>query len=180
MCVTTTAALILQLAPLPSAAAGCTYIGGCGYRAPTARRRGAVSVRCGRAPAENRPGSPAATSRRGERQPLKLTRYRSNVGGMATPHGVTLYSRPRPGAPSEHRGPADRVTVPAPGRQRGRARFKGPPMLPSPHQITSAMTATLARSVPKTGQKTGQIDLFSLEKVRKKQGFKILSEKNDT
>ena len=102
--------------------------------------------------------------------------YTSNVGGMATPHGVTLYSRPRPGAPSEHRGPADRVTVPAPGRQRGRARFKGPPMLPSPHQITSAMTATLAPISPENGtenRKNGPKNL-------KKQGCNIYHTKSDT
>ena len=57
-----------------------------------------------------------------------------------------------PGGATWQPGPADLVTVPAPGRQaQGRARFKGPPMLPSPHQITSAITATLAQISPENG-----------------------------
>ena len=129
------------------------HIPGVWLPCPRRAAPGAVTVRYGRAPAENRPGSPAATSRRGERQPLKLTRYRSDVGGMATPHGVTLYSGPRPGAPSEQRGPADLVIVPAPGRQQGRARCKGPPMLTSPHQITSGDTPETPKAVLQNGQK---------------------------
>jgi hypothetical protein len=54
----------------------------------------AVTVRCGRAHAENRPGSQAAASRLGERQALKLMGYTSDVGGL----------RPRMGRPLQ-RGP---------------------------------------------------------------------------
>lgn len=94
----------------------------------------AVTVRCGRAPAENRPGSRGAASVPGERQPLKLTRYRSHVGGLRPRRGGP-YHCVCPGAQPGCIDTVNLVTVPAPGRlSHGGARCQGPTMLPSPHQ----------------------------------------------
>ena len=81
-----------------------------------------------------------------------------------------------PGGATWQPGPADLVTVPAPGRQQGRARFKGPPMLPSPHQITSAMTATLTGKCPKNRIESPK----NTQKNRKKQGCTKSNRKSDT
>ena len=98
---------------------------------------GAVTVRCGRAHAENRPGSRYAASAAGERQALKLMGYTSHVGGMRPRKGRPLTPGPAHRAHDGQRGQVYLANVPAPGRQRtGRARYKGPPMLKSPHQTT--------------------------------------------
>ena len=82
-----------------------------------------------------------------------------------------------PGGATWQPGPADLVTVPAPGRQaQGRARFKGPPMLPSPHQPTSGKTDTLTENSPKNRTE-------SRKKARKTPGntwFILNQSKTDT
>ena len=64
---------------------------------PPAALAAAVSVRCGRAPAENRPGFQDAASTLGERQALKLMGYTSHVGGMRPRWGGPLQRSPAPG-----------------------------------------------------------------------------------
>lgn len=140
------------------------------------RDLGAVSVRCGRAPAENRPGSGTAASGTGERQALKLMGYTSHVGGLRPRMGRPFTAEPARGR-NLVPGSADLVTVPAPGRQaQGRARFKGPPMLPSPHQPTSGKTDTLTENSPKNRTE-------SRKKARKTPGntwFILNQSKTDT
>lgn len=115
----------------------CTYRG-CGYRVPAWKRPGAQTVRSGPADAENGPGSRCAASAAGERQALKLMGYTSHVGGMRPRKGRPLTPGPAHRAHDGQRGQVYLANVPAPGRQRtGRARYKGPPMLMSPHQATS-------------------------------------------
>ena len=77
---------------------------------PRAAMAAAVSVRCGRAHAENRPGSRDAASAPGERQPLKLTRYMKSCWRIAAPSGRPL-SLCLPGGATglhRHREPCDR------------------------------------------------------------------------
>lgn len=93
----------------------------------------------------------------GDRQPLKLMRYRSDVGGVRPERAAPYQQGPPRGAPWRV-GPAGRATDPAPGRQRGGPAVKGPPMLPSPHQTTSKV-------YDKTDRK-----IFSFEKNRSGKG----------
>lgn len=77
---------------------------------PSARavRGRCLSVRCGRAHAENRPGSMAALRRRrGERQPLKLMRSKNDVGGLQPLAGRLFTAVSRPGCNRPQWGAAD-------------------------------------------------------------------------
>lgn len=148
-----------------SAAPGCTYIGGCGYRAPGCPG----SCRIGEvwtSPRRESPRLPGCSQHPGGTSSPKADGLYKSCWRNAAPLGRPFTAESRPGAHRSNGGSADLVTVPAPGRQQGRARFKGPPMLPSPHQITSRGNDTLTPWIhrkgpfltgngPKTPQKTG-------------------------
>ena len=165
-----------------SAAPGCTYIGGCGYRAPGSDQgqitdcserciRPALGCCCCRngevwtSPRRESPRLPGCSQHPGGTSSPKADGLYKSCWRNAAPLGRPFTAEPRPGAHRSIGGSADLVTVPAPGRQQGRARFKGPPMLPNPHQITSRGNDTLTpwihrkgpfpvRNGPKTPQKT--------------------------
>ena len=147
-----------------SAAPGCTYIGGCGYRAP-GRLGGCRIGEVWTSPRRESPRLPGRSQLPGGTSSPKADGLYKSCWRNAAPLGRPFTAEPRPGAHRSIGGSADLVTVPAPGRQQGRARFKGPPMLPSPHQITSRGNDTLTpwihrkgpfpvRNGPKTPQKT--------------------------
>lgn len=105
---------------------------------------GAETVRCGRADAENRPGSLGTASAQGERQALKLMGYTSHVGGLRPRMGRPLTPAPPPGRKG---GRQDRCTLRSPRLRaadgQGRARCQGPPMLRTPHQTTGGIHSGL-------------------------------------
>lgn len=89
LCSTTTAVSFCPAGPAANRRRRGVHIQGVWLPCPLWVAPSAVTVRCGRAPAENRPGSGTAASGTGERQALKLTGYTSDVGGL----------RPRTGRP---------------------------------------------------------------------------------
>lgn len=125
--------LFAQLARLPIGGGPVYIYRGVWLPSPNRVISGAVSVRCGRAPAENRPGSPVAASDRGERQALKLMGYTSHVGGLR-PAWATLIPGSRRRAQGDSMGPWEPSRIPGSGPLiwQGRARDKGPPMLRNP------------------------------------------------
>lgn len=94
-----------------------------------------LPVRCGRAPAENRPGRVPSIQGGRVRQPLKLTRYRNDVGGLRPRVGRLLQRARLPWA--------QKATVPDPltvrwsrlrAAKRERPRKRALPCLKNPHQ----------------------------------------------
>ena len=139
LCVTTTALIFLSSCTrCRTAAAGGTYIRGCGYRGPA----GTIPARNGEVWTSPRRESPrrGPSSQLGPcRQGLKLIPAAAARLNMLEDCGPLRGAALTPAA-AQGRNWAntagDCVTVPAPGRRYRRARNKGPPMLPNPHQIT--------------------------------------------
>lgn len=141
-----------------SAAAGCTYIVGCGYRVP-GRLGGCRNGEVWTSPRRESPRLPGSNQPPGGTSSPKADGLYKSCWRIAAPHGAAFTAGPRRRAQVDSVGPADLVTVPAPGRQvQGWARCKGPPMLPNPHQPTSAAGEPLKMLSHKTDTKQ---NLFS-------------------
>lgn len=133
LCATTTAVFFCSWPRCHSAAAGCTYIAGCGYRAPD-RRGGCRIGEVWTSPRRESPRLPRRSQRPGGTSTAKADAVNKSCWRIAAPLGRPLSRRPLGGA-TECISAANLATVPAPSRLlQGRARNKGPPMLASPHQ----------------------------------------------
>ena len=113
-----------------------------------------LPVRCGRAPAENRPGRVPSIQGGRVRQPLKLTRYKNDVGGLRPRVGRLLQRARLPWAQKATvPDPLTVPMVPAPGRQTGEAQKKGPPMPLEPSPDSQKIPLSPQKTPPFTQKK---------------------------
>lgn len=136
-CITGTAALFRASGPAAAAPPGDLIQGGVATEPPAGHGPGAVSVRCGRAPAENRPGGNRAASAGAVVSRQSCGRVTNDVGGVRPREGRPLPRQPPRGAPWR-RAAGGRPIVPAPGRCGWWGpESRAPPCLKNPHQTAA-------------------------------------------